>query len=103
MSFAGLALVLAAAFCHATWNFLVKRINGGTELLWLFSALAVLIYSPAAIWIIVTEDPVFGIWPAVFVAGSVALHLGYFRFLQTGYRRGDLSLVYPIARATGPL
>ena len=103
MSFAGLALVLLAAFCHATWNFFVKRINGGPELIWLFSLLSVLIYSPAAIWIIATEEPVFGILQAVFVAGSLALHLGYFRFLQTGYRKGDLSLVYPIARATGPL
>ena len=103
MSVAGLALVLAAAFCHATWNFFVKRINGGPELIWLFSALSVLIYSPVAIWIIVTEEPVFGIWQIVFVAGSIALHIGYFRLLQTGYRKGDLSLVYPIARATGPL
>ena len=103
MSFAGLALVLTAAFCHATWNFFVKRINGGPELIWLFSVQSALIYSPIAIWIIVTEEPVFGIWQIVFVAGSLALHLGYFRFLQTGYRKGDLSLVYPIARATGPL
>ena len=103
MSIAGLALVLAAAFCHATWNFFVKRINGGPELLWLISALSVSIYSPAAIWIFAVEEPVFGLWQIVFVVGSMALHLGYFLFLQTGYRKGDLSLVYPIARATGPL
>lgn len=30
------------------------------------------------------------------------LHLGYFLLLQVGYRKGDLSLVYPTARATGP-
>ncbi len=103
MSVAGLGLVLAAAFCHATWNLFVKRINAGPELIWLFSALMVLIYSPVAIWIIAVEDPVFGVWQAGFVVASTVLHLGYLMFLQTGYRKGDLSLVYPIARATGPL
>ena len=103
MSLAGFALVLAAALCHATWNYFVKRINGGPELIWLFSVLSVLIYLPAAIWIIVVERPAFGIWQVVFVVGSAMLHFGYFLFLQTGYRKGDLSLVYPIARATGPL
>ncbi|MDE0534461.1 MAG: DMT family transporter [Albidovulum sp.] len=103
MSITGLALVLSAAFCHAAWNFIVKRINGGPELIWLFSMLSVLIYLPVAVWIVAIEKPVFGIWHFVFIVGSAMLHLGYLLLLQTGYRNGDLSLVYPIARATGPL
>lgn len=103
MSTLGLALVLAAAVCHATWNVFVKRIGGGAELIWLFSVLSVLIYLPVAVWIILVQKPVFGPWQALFVAGSAVLHLGYFLLLQTGYRKGDLSLVYPTARATGPL
>jgi drug/metabolite transporter (DMT)-like permease len=31
------------------------------------------------------------------------LHTCYFTLLQTGYRVGDLSLVYPLARGTGPM
>jgi multidrug transporter EmrE-like cation transporter len=31
------------------------------------------------------------------------LHTGYFLLLQRGYRTGDLSLVYPLARGTGPV
>ena len=31
------------------------------------------------------------------------LHLLYSISLQTGYRHSDLSVVYPIARGTGPL
>ena len=103
MSIAGLALVLLAAVCHATWNVFVKRINGGAELIWMFSVISVLIYLPLAIWIIVVQRPVFGPWQVGFMLGTVALHLGYFLLLQTGYRKGDLSLVYPTARATGPL
>lgn len=99
----GFALVFAAAFCHATWNFFVKRINGGPELVWLFSIISVLIYLPIATSIIIIKKPVFGFWDMLFIAGSAALHLGYFLLLQTGYRKADLSLVYPTARATGPL
>jgi len=35
--------------------------------------------------------------------GSGVLHLGYFVLLQRGYAVGDLSVVYPLARGTGPL
>ena len=37
------------------------------------------------------------------MVGSGALHALYFVLLQRGYRDGDLSLVYPLARGTGPL
>lgn len=103
MPLSGLALVLVAAFCHATWNFFVKRINGGVELIWLFSLISIIVYLPLAVWILIVEQPVFGPWQIVFLLGTVVLHLGYFMLLQTGYRHGDLSLVYPTARATGPI
>ncbi len=103
MSAFGLALVLAAAFCHATWNFFVKRINGGPELIWLFSLVSSLLYLPLAIGVIIVARPEFSSWQIVFILGSSALHLLYFVFLQTGYRKGDLSLVYPTARSTGPI
>ena len=35
--------------------------------------------------------------------GSALLHVAYFVFLDRGYRTGDLSVVYPLARASGPL
>ena len=38
------------------------------------------------------------------IAGSGMLHLAYFLLLDRAYRSGgDLSVVYPLARATGPL
>lgn len=39
----------------------------------------------------------------LFVAGSATFHVSYFLTLQRGYRVGDLSVVYPLARGTGPL
>ena len=103
MSPLALALVLSAACCHATWNFLVKRVGGGPELVWLFSAISVVLYLPVTIAVIVIEQPVFGWRELAFCTASSLLHMGYFLLLQQGYRRGDLSLVYPTARATGPL
>src|ERR1044072_5290747 len=44
--------------------------------------------------------------PASSIAlGTVSgiLEAGYFTFLAAAYRRGDLSLVYPLARGTAPL
>ncbi len=35
--------------------------------------------------------------------GGVALHLGYQLFFIAGYRAGDLTLVYPVARGSAPL
>ncbi|MDF1722576.1 MAG: DMT family transporter [Minwuia sp.] len=102
MTITGFALVLTAAFCHATWNFLVKRINGGPELIWLFSLVSIIIYLPVAAYIVVVETFAFDTIHAIFIAGSTVLHLAYFLILQAGYRRGDLSVVYPTARATGP-
>lgn len=103
MDLLAIALILAAACCHATWNFLIKRLNGGPELVWLFSLVSSVIYLPLVVVIMLLERPTFGAMELIFLAGSGALHLAYFLLLQQGYRRGDLSVVYPTARASGPL
>ncbi|MEH6475051.1 MAG: DMT family transporter [Sneathiella sp.] len=102
MTLFGFTLVLVAAVCHATWNFFVKRINAGPELIWMFSALAAVLYAPLAIYVWM-QTPEFSQTQMLFIVGSSLLHLGYFLLLQLGYRKGDLSLVYPTARSTGPL
>ncbi len=103
LSLFGFSLVLAAALCHAAWNFYLKRINGGPELVWLVSVLVAILYLPFAIWLLAAGKMTFGFWQAVFIMGTGTLHLAYFLLLQAGYRVGDLSLVYPVARATGPM
>ena len=104
MTFFALVLVLAAAVFHATWNLLAKRVGaGGAVFVWLFGAFSVLIYAPLALGVILLQVPHLGVAQLVFMFGSGALHLGYFVVLQRGYAVGDLSLVYPLARGTGPL
>lgn len=104
MTLFALALVLAAAVLHATWNLLAKRAeDGGAVFVWLFSAAAVLIYAPLVLGLLVFLRPHVGLVEVGFMAGSGVLHIGYFVLLQRGYAVGDLSVVYPLARGTGPL
>lgn len=103
MTLSALFLVLTAAFCHATWNFYVKRIGGGVELIWLISVLSNIFYLPWVIYIFWVEKPALGIYAFFCVILSGIIHTVYFSLLQRGYRHGDLSLVYPLARSTGPV
>ncbi|HXF67579.1 MAG TPA: EamA family transporter [Burkholderiales bacterium] len=98
-----LALILAAAVVHAGWNYLLKRSGGGTVFVWLFAALSALIYAPLAAAILWWQKPGFGWMHYGLMFASAALHTAYYTLLDRGYRSGDLSIVYPIARGTGPL
>jgi uncharacterized membrane protein len=98
-----LTLILAAAVTHATWNFLNKHAGGHATFTWLVAVLSALLYAPAAITIIEVWRIQIDFITVGIVAGSAALHTAYFLLLNQGYRVGDLSLVYPLARGTGPL
>lgn len=99
-----LGLVLFAAFLHASWNFLLKRSGGGAGLITAASALSLAVYAPivaAAIWI---QGYAFHPAHLLLMLGSGFMHTAYFLLLDRAYRSGgDLSIVYPLARATGPL
>lgn len=103
MTSLALALVLGAALFHATWNFLLKRAGGGAPFVWLFAALSAAIYAPVALAVVLLQRPHLGAAELGFMLGSAVLHTGYYLLLDRGYRSGDLSLVYPLARGTGPL
>jgi drug/metabolite transporter (DMT)-like permease len=98
-----LGIVLLSAVAHATWNLYSKRAKGGAAFVWTIDALAALIYAPLAIIAIARWDGSLGAEALLFIVGSAILHLAYFLMLQQGYRIGDLSLVYPLARGTGPM
>jgi drug/metabolite transporter (DMT)-like permease len=98
-----LALISAAAFIHASWNFLAKRASGHATFTWLFAVLSAVFYAPLAGAAIFFWDARIGWMEVGFMAGSAALHTAYFVLLNQGYHTGDLSLVYPLARGTGPL
>ncbi|HET8986557.1 MAG TPA: DMT family transporter [Trueperaceae bacterium] len=94
--------MLASALLHASWNLLAKRARGGTGFLYLFSLLTVAVYGPVALVYVLVARPQFTLTHLAFALGSSVIHVGYFVFLQRGYKVGDLSLVYPLARGSGP-
>ncbi|WP_066194153.1 DMT family transporter [Gracilibacillus timonensis] len=103
MSIWALTLVVISATIHATWNFLAKRSSGGTSFVWLYMLVSAVIYSPLVIIVIVVVDIKFGWLELGLILASACLHLLYAITLQKGYRIGDFSLVYPIARGIGPM
>lgn len=103
MPLLALLAVLLAAATHATWNLYAKRAAKSLHFVWMYSVASVLIYTPIVAWILIFERPRFEAihWLALFATG--VLHLCYSLILQAGYRASDLSLVYPLARGSGPL
>jgi drug/metabolite transporter (DMT)-like permease len=98
-----LTLILGAAVIHATWNLINKQASGHATFTWIVALLSALFYAPATIAIIEIWQIRFTFVDFGMMAGSAALHTAYFLLLNQGYRVGDLSLVYPLARGTGPL
>jgi drug/metabolite transporter (DMT)-like permease len=103
MPLIALAAVLLAAMTHASWNLAAKRAAGSRHFVWLYSIGSVLVYTPAVIWVVMTQRPQFEAVHWLALCATAILHLGYSLVLQAGYRASDLSLVYPLARGSGPL
>jgi drug/metabolite transporter (DMT)-like permease len=103
MTITALCLVLLAALTHASWNIYAKVAAESRHFVWLFSAGSVLIYGPVVVAVLYVERPMFEARHWLALAATSVLHLLYSLSLQTGYRHSDLSVVYPIARGTGPL
>ena len=105
MSATALALILVAALAHATWNLFSKQAAaaGASSFVWLMSLAATGLYAPVVAVSVLLSPPRLTLLDWVFMAGTGLLQVGYFLFLQAGYRLGDLSLVYPLGRGSGAL
>ena len=97
------ALIAGAAVAHATWNLAIKRAGAtGPSFLWLMAVVGAVAYAPFGIHSLLTEGVDLLRWlPWAAVSGG--LQVAYFLVLQRGYRLGDVSVVYPLARGSGPL
>src|SRR5215475_1200709 len=105
LNLTAVALVLAAAIAHPSWNLFGKQAatTGAACFIWLLAVGVTGMYLPVvAVTAFVTQPRLAGLnW--LFLAGTGMLHGGYFLFLQLGYRLGDLSVGYPIGRGTGAM
>ena len=95
-----LALIIATAAMHASWNAIAKVSKNTLALMW---------------WATVFGTVGYGVWlvagPGIFLNPgsrlpfliSAVCETGYFITLVEGYSRGDLSLVYPLSRGSAPI
>ena len=96
-------LVLLGALIHAGWNIAAKKANGDARFTFFSCAIMLVVWSPLCIWLGWNVVPTWGIkeWGLMALSGFV--HWVYFYCLLTGYRKSDLTIVYPLARGSGPL
>lgn len=101
MNALALSIVLASAFLHAGWNYLLKKSERKIVFIWWFLLVATVLFLPLFLY----YYPQAAIPPAgwLCIAATGIMHGFYFWFIGGAYQRGDLSLVYPLARGSGPL
>ena len=91
-------LVLAAALMHALWNTMVKVGEARLLTMALISTTSML---AGGVLALLLPLPLAESWP--FLVLSTLVHYAYKTTLVLAYRLGDLSLVYPLSRGSGPL
>jgi drug/metabolite transporter (DMT)-like permease len=105
VSAAALALVLTAAVLHASWNLAVKGVAGDDRVafVWVYVVASVAIWLPiGVVWLVVAGERPRWTWLLGAVVSAMC-HIVYQLVLQRGYAEGDLNLVYPLARGSGPM
>ncbi|HEY4871994.1 MAG TPA: DMT family transporter [Candidatus Dormibacteraeota bacterium] len=104
MPLAVLPLVLLAAVFHAAWNALLKASENPLSLATRAVTWGTVVsLPPVAVAWIVAGRPALPLAGWLLALASAFLELIYFISLSTAYQRGELSVVYPIARGTAPL
>jgi drug/metabolite transporter (DMT)-like permease len=97
------ALILLAGIIHASWNIAAKKANGDARFSFQTSVFNMFIWAPLGIVLGWNVVPGWGRAEWSFVVLSGVLHVFYFIVLLRGYRKSDLTVVYPLARGSGPL
>ena len=103
MPLPALFLVLTGALIHALWNIAAKKAGGDSRFTFFAAFIMFVFWSPLCIWLGWNVVPTWGWleWTVIAISGLV--HWVYFICLLTGYRKSDLTVVYPVARGSGPL
>jgi uncharacterized membrane protein len=97
-------LVAGAAVLHVTWNVILKTAGDPLRAAAVGMATAACVICPlaAVAWLAIGR-PTVSTEALVLSVVSGLLEAIYFGFLAAAYRRGDLSMVYPLARGSAPL
>lgn len=98
-----LALVVLAGLIHASWNIVAKKAGGDARFAAFSGVVMMVFWAPLGLWLGLREVPGWGRTEWLLVAASAVLHTLYYVILLRGYRKADLTVVYPLARGSGPL
>lgn len=96
-------LVILAGLIHALWNIAAKKAGGDVRFAGFSSLIMAVIWAPVGLYVGWDVVPTWGWLEWGFIAASGILHVLYFITLLRGYRKADLTVVYPLARGSGPL
>jgi drug/metabolite transporter (DMT)-like permease len=97
MSPFALALLLAAAAFHATWNLLLKQVPDKYIITWWSALLSAACLLPL---LALGRMPEGWVWP--YILASAIVEVLYMATLAAAYNLSDFSLVYPVARGAAP-
>ncbi|MDO9404973.1 MAG: DMT family transporter [Polaromonas sp.] len=103
MPITALLLVVLAGVIHASWNIAAKKAGGDARFALFTSVVLMVVWAPVGVWAAWGVVPAWGWreWGMIAVTG--VLHVLYYITLLRGYRKADLTVVYPLARGSGPL
>ena len=99
-----LGFIALAAVLHAAWNILLKAADDPLRTAAVGVAAASVVLVPIVVigWLTLGQPAVPPqAWALGITSGGVEVL--YFAFLAAAFRRGDLSVVYPLARGSAPL
>ncbi len=99
-----LGCVALAAILHAGWNILLKAAEDPlrTAAVGIAASSAVIVPVVVIGWFVLGQPSIPPLaWGIGILSGGVEVL--YFAFLAAAFRRGDLSVVYPLARGSAPL
>jgi drug/metabolite transporter (DMT)-like permease len=103
VSLEALMLVIAGAVLHAMWNLSAKQAAGGVVFVWAFNTVSVLLTAPVAAWLWLNLPQSLSALAWLAIAASAVIHIAYNLVLLRGYQVGEFSVVYPVARGSGPM
>jgi len=104
VTLASFLLIILASVIHATWNLLAKKAASvGPVFVFAYNLFACVGYAPWVLYLLWRGTVTWTAEGIGFVLLSGVIHLAYSLCLQRGYQVADLSVVYPVARGTGPM
>ncbi len=103
MTLTPFVLVVLAGLIHAIWNIAAKKAGGDARFAAFTGAVMMIVWAPLGLWLGLEELPRWTSREWLLLCLSAVLHTVYYVTLLRGYRKADLTVVYPLARGSGPL